>query len=401
MNASAHYVVEPSAIDTLLSALVRHGYRPVGPTVRDNAIVYDEITSVQKMPVGWGDDQTPGAYRLRKRKDNTIFGFNLGPHSWKKFLLPPALKLLTAERNKDGSVVVELGRDGNTSTPSEAAQYEPASFAFIGVRPCELHAIGMQDKVLMGGAYRDAHYASVRERIFIVAVNCTQAAATCFCTSMNTGPKADRGFDLCLTEVVNDTAHYFLVAVGSDRGEEVMQELPFRGASTHETEQADLAIDHAATSIKRTMDTTNIRTLLQQNLEHPQWNIVADRCLSCANCTLVCPTCFCHNIEDTTDLTGSHAERWRKWDSCFTLDFSYIHGGSIRTSRKSRYRQWLTHKLSNWFDQFGTSGCVGCGRCITWCPVGIDITEEVCALRSTPATSPIMNKVEVNNHGVA
>ncbi len=401
MNAGAHYFADASGIDTLFSVLTRRGYRLVGPTVRDNAIVYDEISNVQDLPVGWGDEQVPGAYRLRKRTEKTLFGFNLGPHSWKKFLFPPALKLFTAERNREGAVVVDVGRDGNSNTPPEAAEYKPVSLAFIGVRPCELHAIGIQDKVLMGGAYADSHYTSVRKDTFIVSVNCTGAAATCFCTSMDTGPKADQGFDLCLTEVFNKTGHYFLVVVGSERGWEVIQDLPLREASTLEIEQADLAIDHAATSIKRTMDTTNIRTSLQQNLEHPHWNVVADRCLSCANCTLVCPTCFCHSIEDTTDLAGTHAERWRKWDSCFTLDFSYIHGGSIRTSRKSRYRQWLTHKLANWFDQFGTSGCVGCGRCIAWCPVGIDITEEVRALRSAPATSPIKNKVEVNNHGVA
>ena len=86
-------------------------------------------------------------------------------------------------------------------------------------------------------------------------------------------------------------------------------------------------------------------------------------------------------------LYGARAERWRKWDSCFTLDFSYIHGGSVRTSAAARYRQWLSHKLATWIDQFGSSGCVGCGRCITWCPVGIDITEEVAAIRASEAAS--------------
>ena len=132
----------------------------------------------------------------------------------------------------------------------------------------------------------------------------------------------------------------------------------------------------------RAMDTTNIKQLLYDNPEHPQWDKVAGRCLSCANCTMACPTCFCSTVEDVSDLTGKHAERWRKWDSCFSLEFSYIHGGHVRQSTKGRYRQWMTHKLASWQDQFGTSGCVGCGRCITWCPVGIDITEEVKAIRA-------------------
>ena len=133
----------------------------------------------------------------------------------------------------------------------------------------------------------------------------------------------------------------------------------------------------------RSMDTCNIKDLFYRNLEHPRWNNVAERCLTCANCTMVCPTCFCTTIEDVTDLTGEHAERWRKLDSCFTMDFSYIHGGSVRASTKSRYRHWITHKLATWIDQFGTSGCVGFGRCITWCPVAIDITEEVHAIRKS------------------
>ena len=133
----------------------------------------------------------------------------------------------------------------------------------------------------------------------------------------------------------------------------------------------------------RTLDVTDIRDLLARNLENERWDDVATRCLTCGNCTLVCPTCFCLTVEDHTDLTGDHSERTRLWDSCFTLDHSYIHGGSIRPSGRSRYRQWLTHKFGTWHDQFGSSGCVGCGRCIAWCPVGIDVTEELTAIRAS------------------
>lgn len=400
MKVQSQYFIDPSGIDSLFSTLRQRGYKLIGPTVRDNVVVYDLLTSAADLPVGWRDEQAPGSYRLEKQADKTLFGFNLGPQSWKKILFPPALKLFSAGRSNDGTLAVD-GMNGSAGDGSAKERVERQPVAFIGVRSCELHAIAVQDKVFLQGAYSDAHYAEVRERAFIVSVNCTVVGATCFCTSMNTGPKADQGFDLSLTEVLNNEAHYFVVTAGSGRGKEIMGEVPHREASAHEIGEADLAVERAATSIKKKMDTTNIKEMLQQNLEHPRWNVVAERCLSCANCTLVCPTCFCHTIEDTTDLTGTHAERWRKWDSCFTLDFSYIHGGSIRTSRKSRYRQWLTHKLGNWLDQFGTSGCVGCGRCITWCPVGIDITEEVKALRTTPATPPPMNKAEVNNNGVA
>ncbi len=162
----------------------------------------------------------------------------------------------------------------------------------------------------------------------------------------------------------------------------------------------DRVVAKVAQQMGRTMDTAGLKDLLCRNYEHPRWDEVAARCLACANCTMACPTCFCTTVEDVTDLTGTHAERWRKWDSCFSLDFSYIHGGSVRSSARARYRQWMTHKLATWMDQFGTSGCVGCGRCITWCPVAIDITEEVRAIRESEA-SEMATSAKENSGGNA
>jgi formate hydrogenlyase subunit 6/NADH:ubiquinone oxidoreductase subunit I len=200
---------------------------------------------------------------------------------------------------------------------------------------------------------------------------------------MQTGPKVTQGFDLALTEVISGERHYFVVEIGTDQGAQILQAVPHREAGTSETETAEQIVAQTAGQMGRSLDTDGIKDLLYRNADHPRWDDVAERCLTCANCTMVCPTCFCTTVEDTTDLTGEHAERWRRWDSCFTMDFSYLHGGSVRASAKSRYRQWLTHKLASWIDQFGTSGCVGCGRCITWCPVGIDITQEVQALQAS------------------
>ena len=176
-----------------------------------------------------------------------------------------------------------------------------------------------------------------------------------------------------------------MVEVGTEAGAEVLSAIPHQQANETEERTADEIVNQTALSMGRKMDTTGIKELLYRNYEHPRWDDVAARCLTCANCTMVCPTCFCTTVEDVTDLSGEHAERWRKWDSCFTADFSYIHGGSVRATPKSRYRQWLTHKLATWIDQFGESGCVGCGRCITWCPVAIDLTEEVRVIRESEA----------------
>jgi ferredoxin len=232
----------------------------------------------------------------------------------------------------------------------------------------------------MGGPFVDPHYQARREGAFIVAVNCGQAGGTCFCVSMRTGPKAQDGFDLALTELLGEQ-HEFLVEVGSERGSALLATVPHRAAEQHHHDAAADAVARAAGNQGRHMKADDVPELLQANWEHPRWDDVAARCLTCGNCTMVCPTCFCTSVMDENDLSGNAAERKRRWDSCYTLNYSYIHGGSVRSSGRSRYRQWMTHKLSTWVDQFGTSGCVGCGRCITWCPVGIDITEEVRAIR--------------------
>jgi ferredoxin len=365
-------IVERNDLQRLIDALLARGYSVIGPVVREGAIIFDEMSSIADLPEGWTDEQDGGKYRLKRRQDKALFGFNVGPHSWKKFLHPPDIRLS------------QITRDGKRLVFAEERAPTP-KFAFLGARSCDLHAIRVQDKVFLDGPYIDSIYQSRREQIFTIAVNCGQAGGTCFCVSMKTGPKATAGFDLALTEVIETDRHYFLVEVGTDRGAEILQAAPYQGAGEHERRKAEEIVARTAATMGRALDTDDIKGLLYRNYEHPRWDEVASRCLTCANCTMVCPTCFCTTVEDVTDLTGERAERRRKWDSCFTVDFSYIHGGSVRVSTKSRYRQWMTHKLATWIDQFGTSGCVGCGRCITWCPVGIDITEETRAIRETEA----------------
>jgi ferredoxin len=365
-------VIGPEALDDLIGALRRRGFRVLGPRVRDGAIVYDELESAAELPVGWTDRQEAGTYRLERRDDEARFGYAVGPHSWKQFLFPARLRLWRARLNGGAPVVEEEPPD---ETP----------LAFLGVRACELSAIAIQDNVFLGGKFVDRDYAARRDGIFVVAVNCGEPAATCFCVSMDTGPRAREGYDLALTELL-DGEHRFLVQAGSPAGAEVLAELPSRPAEETDVTAADAVVDSTAARMGRTMDGGDLRDLLARKLESPRWDDVAERCLTCGNCTLVCPTCFCSSVEDTTDLAGTEATRTRVWDTCFSLDYSYIHGGSVRASGRSRYRQWLTHKLGTWHDQFGTSGCVGCGRCIAWCPVGIDITAEVAALRAEEVT---------------
>ena len=269
-----------------------------------------------------------------------------------------------------------------TSTAEAGETAEPPRYALLGVRPCDVRAVGILDQVLTGGRHADPVYRGRRDGAFIIAVECTEPGATCFCTSMGCGPGVESGFDLAMTELTDAGDHRFVVRAGTAAGADVLADVPSRAADEATVRHAVTAVDEAAERMGRTMPVLGLPQLLAGSRESPHWDDVASRCLTCGNCTMVCPTCFCTTTEDVTDLTGDHAERWRLWDSCFALDFSYLHGGSVRTSGQSRYRQWITHKLGTWHDQFGSSGCVGCGRCIAWCPAGIDITAEVSALAS-------------------
>ena len=363
--------IELDGVDALLRALQGRGYETVGPTVRDGAIVYDSISGIDDLPVGFTDRQEAGSYRLERRNDRALFGFVVGPHSWKKFLFPPVTTLWTAER------------DGKGFSFKEPSEPHPR-YAFLGVRACEIAAVKIQDRVFLGESYVDTTYSERRQGAFFIGVNCGMAGGTCFCVSMNTGPRLTGGFDLALTEIHSESEHYFVVEVGTEEGASVIADVEHTPAEPTDRARAEEVSETAVSQMGRSLDTTGIRELMYDNAEHPRWAEVASRCLTCANCTMVCPTCFCSTVEDVTDLAGGEASRQRVWDSCFTMDFSYTHGGHIRSSAASRYRQWMTHKLATWIDQFGTSGCVGCGRCITWCPVAIDITEEVSAIRASP-----------------
>jgi ferredoxin len=362
-------LLEAADLGRLYAALRDAGYRVIGPTVRDEAIILDELGSADDLPFGWGVSLQPGGYRIRRRDDSAAFGHSAGPQSWKQFLHPPREKLWSARRTADGM-------------EAEAGQEPAPRLAFFGVRPCDLRAIQIQDQVLGRGEHAGSRYAARRAGVFIVAVNCTEPGETCFCTSMGTGPQSGPGYDLSLTEMTGEGTHRFLVDVGSPAGADLLAGVPTCPADGVITGRARSAVAEAADRMGRSMPADILHDLMASSHDAARWDDVASRCLTCGNCTMACPTCFCTSVDDVTDLTGEHAERWQSWASCFDLDFSYLHGGPVRSSPRSRYRQWLTHKLGTWHDQFGSSGCVGCGRCIVWCPVGIDLTEEVAALQA-------------------
>jgi ferredoxin len=370
-------VIDRDGFDLLIEVLRARGLRTMGSVVRDGAIVHGEIRSTSDLPEGWHDHTEPGRYRLTHDGSSELFGWAVGPASWKSEFFVPT-EVLWRATVADGEVALSEQRE------------EPVPVAIIGARPCEIAALRTLDRVLQGGAVPDDRYAARRDGTFVVVTECGTPSSTCFCTSMGTGPAAGAGYDLALTELEGsrEGERIYYVQVGSVAGAQVLTQVPCRAADDSVRSGRRAVVDGATERMGRSLDTEGLPGLLARNLEHPRWAEVAERCLSCGNCTLVCPTCFCSDVKDVTDVTGA-VERQRRWASCFDLEHSYLHGGSVRPTTSSRYRQWMTHKLSSWWDQFDESGCVGCGRCIAWCPVGIDITEEAAAIRATDGASVI------------
>jgi ferredoxin len=356
--------IDKPDLQPVLDKLKDLGYRVIGPRVAEAAVIYTDLESVDQLPIGHVEEQEAGRYRLTRTGDDSYFAYVVGPHSLKNYLFPPHTTLLES-----------VGVNGTWQM--RAPLPPPQPLAILGVRSCDLHALQVQDRVFLGGRFVDPDYRARREGLFLLAVNCSRAAPTCFCTSTDTGPAVRGDADLSLFEL----STHFVIEVGSERGGEVMAAAPWRPCTAVEVREAQEVPARAASQVRRRLETLGIRDLLLKNLEHERWEEVAGRCLACTNCTMVCPTCFCCAVKEVSDLTGTEARRERLWDSCFNDEHSYMNTRTIRKSVAARYRQWLTHKLASWHDQFGTSGCIGCGRCITWCPVGIDLTEEVAAIR--------------------
>ncbi|MFD0981346.1 4Fe-4S dicluster domain-containing protein [Tropicimonas aquimaris] len=354
----------------LVAALRDESWQVIAPVERNGSLVLAPIRSANDLPRGRVDQASPGNVRIEEGRPERWFDYTLPASGWKRWLYPPRRQLWQATRVRDAF-------DLETPLP------DPENVAFMGLRPCDLAAIERLDAVLGPEGAADTEYMRRRRHMLSVVVQCARAVETCFCAGMGTGPRAEHGFDLALTELETG----LLVEAGSQRGVGILERLPSREAREKDIEEARAISQKTARMQRRSLPPSAAQNIAQAP-DHPEWDRLAARCLACGNCTLVCPTCFCTDVEDTTDLSGKHAERWQVWDSCFATAFSFLHEGPVRTSVRSRYRHWLTHKLATWYDQFGTSGCVGCGRCIAWCPVGIDLTAAAEAIAQPASPKP-------------
>jgi len=347
--------VLPDGIEPLVHLLLERGHTVVAPIARDRVITLAEISSPAELAGGWSDVQTPGRYRATPG-GATMFGHAAPNLPWRRWLRPA------------DEAVVRVRRDGARIVNEPETPLAP--LAFVGIQSCDLAAMARLETVFA----HDARFRARREQLVVVAAACTDPASTCFCSSMGTGPAPGDGADVVLRELDDGT---LLAGTPTRRGADLIDELgslPF--ADDDQIAAADARIAAGEARQSRHIDPSTV-TAAAASPDSAGWERIADRCLTCGNCTLVCPTCFCTSVADSTSLDGQVFERRERPDSCFGLDFSYVHGGAVRASAASRYRQWYLHKLVTWHDQFGESGCVGCGRCITWCPTGIDITEAI------------------------
>jgi len=353
-------VIEKVALNAILSRLREKGYETIGPRVKNDTLIYAPIEGVDDLPRGYISEQEAAYFRLTYTGHSRYFDAIPGAQSWKQFLFPPRTEIFAL-------------RKANNRWEASTPETKTPAYAFIGVRACELAAIQIQDKAFLRSDFNDPIYRARRERVFILTVDCMYPAGTCFCVSMGTGPRAKDGFDLSLTELED----VFLLTIGSEVARNLLEEIPFELASAFLLRNAEQGLERAASQMGRKLDISNLPDLILNNLDHPHWQEVGSRCLSCTNCTQVCPTCFCWDATDEMSLDGKETHRERVWDSCFNPGYSYQAGGNTRPTIRSRYRQWLSHKLGTWKQQYGTLGCVGCGRCITWCPAEIDLTKEI------------------------
>ncbi|MBT00467.1 MAG: sulfite reductase subunit A [Oceanospirillaceae bacterium] len=347
-------------LQALLERLQQQGYRCVGPRVREGAMVYDDINHADQLAVGYTQTQEPGHYRLKAGSTVRQFAWANGPQALKPLTFAPREDLWCAQEQPDGSLKFHPA----------ATDYEPV--AVIGVRACDLAALRLQEQHFLDSC-ADPQFAVRRRSLFLIAVNCTHPAQTCFCASTGDGPEVDQDCDLSLYE----TDEGFFVSAVSPAGQQLALTLPLEHGDAELFKQACAEVTRAGEAQVRRVPAKNLRDSLFAQLDHPRWKEVAERCLSCGNCTQVCPTCFCHSETSVPSVDGHQTTHQRQWDSCFSPGHTYIHGITLRKETEQRYRQWLTHKFGSWHDQYGRSGCVGCGRCISWCPVGIDPTEEL------------------------
>jgi ferredoxin len=335
------FVMEKKDFPSFIEEL-RKEYEFIGPVRKGKSYIFDKISDEKEISLDY---------------DTTI----LPP---KKLFFLPEEKLFSFLRKEKGRVDIK-------------EEEKEAKRALFGVHPCDVKALLLLDQV-MKGDFLDPYYVKRRQKTILIAMNCTQPRENCFCTSFDTGPELKEGYDLLLT----DLDRKYLVEVGTLDGKRLLERVKTSKAGKGDVKKKKQKIEGAREKIKKKIETEGLEADLKKNFNHEKWKEVKDKCLFCGSCTHVCPTCFCYNVSDFNAHTLKSGERIRNWDSCLTLEFAEVAlGGNFRKDREARIKQRIYHKLAYFKEQFGSFGCVGCGRCIDTCVKDIDITEVINEIR--------------------
>ncbi len=352
------YLLSLEGIRELFDRL-REKYRVIAPKLKDGLIAFSEVDNFESLPFGYKNVEAPGFYTLER--SGGYFTYTHPYNSFKNFLHPPELALIKVKKEK-GKLSFQV-------------HIQEETLCLFDIRACDLSALRVLDLVFLHkNSHPDPYYAGLRKGLFVVAVNCTYATSTCFCSTMGTGPEVKEGYDLLITEL----SEGFLVEVGSEKGGEILEKVENKSDAErrHFKEKAQ-RLGETEAMMRVHFEREGLPERLYGRMDSTYWEHIEKRCVACTSCTQACPTCFCFDILEKNQLDLKESQRVRVWDSCFSPSFATVHRFNLRQSVHSRYRQWLMHKFAYWVDQFDCFGCVGCGRCITWCPVGIDIRDEV------------------------
>jgi sulfhydrogenase subunit beta (sulfur reductase) len=236
-------------------------------------------------------------------------------------------------------------------------------YAFVGLHICEINAIKRLDMVL----HDDPYYKARRDNMLVIGVSC-KPTDECFCQSMEANVLPEGVCDIFLKE---DGDGYTALA-GSEAGRRLL--------SGHRFQPSDKKILKVKVEYddKKHVDLEKVWANMVKNYSSPLWDEMAKVCLGCANCTVVCPLCYCYDVQDITAVSPENPERHKCWDSCTLLNFATVTGGhKFRKDIKSRFKNIYTHKFKSYVDEFSVTACVGCGRCITFCPAGINMKANL------------------------
>ncbi len=243
----------------------------------------------------------------------------------------------------------------------------------LGLHPCDISALAVLDKVFG----LDQYYTDKRNKSLIIGLTCDSACSRGFCSSVNSGPDAQSGFDLLLTDIGDG---YFCRS-GSERGERLLSLEYFKAAAPEDIQARAKKLQKTEDELKGRFSLDEVTSALAEKYNDSLWDEFADKCYTCGACNMVCPTCTCFTINEKAKGDHSQGKRVVVWDSCHFERFAQMAGNfNLREEKKSRFKHRIYDKFHFSLVRQGKVSCVGCGRCADFCPSHIDIREAMSRL---------------------